>query len=784
MPDRDEPLIRRRLVCRGTVQGVGFRPAVWRLGRALGLAGTVRNDAEGATIEVQGAAAAVTAFEARLPRDLPPLARLASVEATSVVPVAAAGAFEVVATKSGRRGESLVPPDVALCAACREEFATGTDRRHRHAFVTCTDCGPRFSLVRTLPYDRERTAMACFPLCAECAREYADPASRRFHAEPICCPRCGPRLSFLTAGGDRRRGDDEALAAARSLLAAGGIVAIKGVGGFQLACRADDATAVQRLRQRKRRPQKPLAIMVRDLAAARRHVRLGAEDEALLAGAIGPIVLAPRCVGAPVAASVAPGIDDLGVMLPTTGLHLGLFRDASYAALVMTSGNRSDEPICIGNRQALHDLAGLADAFLLHDRDIVRRVDDSVVRATASGPVLVRRSRGYAPEPVPLPVATPTPILAVGGHLQTTAAVGLAGQAFVSQHVGDLDSERARAFLREVALGLEQFLEVEGGIVACDTHPDYPSAAWARELAVARGARLLPVPHHLAHAAAVLGEHAAVPARRERAVALLLDGTGHGADTAAWGAELLRIDGILGWSRLAFGEALPLVGGEAAVREPWRIVVAVLAAGGLAARLSELPVAATVEPGRLDAVRALGGHPWPLAHGAGRLFESVGALLGLGGVNDYEGEAAARLEALAANHADDGAPAWPEVALSATCDVPHRHLLLAAAARCLDGEPPARIAFGLHRSYAALWVQSVQRRLPGLRSLAIGGGCLVNRLLRQELVDGFRTIGCTPFLPRVLPPGDGGLAYGQCVVAAVAAARTCTPQFVSRPEEP
>lgn len=783
MPGRDEPLIRRRLVCRGTVQGVGFRPAVWRLGRELGLCGTVRNDAEGATIEVQGEAAAVAAFEARLPAGLPPLARLARVEATALPPVAGADAFEVVATQAGRRGESLVPPDVALCAACREEYATARDRRHHHAFVTCTDCGPRFTLVRTLPYDRERTAMACFPMCAECAREYTDPASRRFHAEPICCPHCGPKLSFVTAGGEPRRGDDEALAAARSLLAAGGIVAIKGIGGFQLACRADDAAAVERLRQRKRRPQKPLAIMVADLAAARRHVRLGAADEALLAGPIGPIVLAPRCADAPVAAGVAPGLDDLGVMLPTTGVHLELFREAPYAALVMTSGNRSDEPICTGNRQALHDLAGLADAFLLHDRDIVRRVDDSVVRATANGPVLVRRSRGYAPEPVPLPLATPRPILAVGGHLQTTAAVGLGGQAFISQHVGDLDSERARAFLREVALGLEQFLEVEAGIVACDTHPDHASAAWARELAAARGAQLLPVPHHLAHAAAVLGEHAAFPTRGEHAVALLLDGTGHGADTAAWGAELLQVDGGLAWSRLAHGEALPLVGGEAAVREPWRIVVAVLAASGLAARLAALPVAATVEPDRLAAVRSLGGHPWPLAHGAGRLFESAGALLGLCASNDYEGEAAARLEALAARHVDDGAPAWPEVGLSAAGDLPHRHLLLAAATRCLDGEPPARIAFGLHRTYAALCVQLVQRHLPGLGRLALGGGCLVNRLLRRELAAGFAAIGCTPLLPRLLPPGDGGLAYGQCVVAAVAAARACTPQFVSRPEE-
>jgi hydrogenase maturation protein HypF len=777
--DRDGTLIRRRLVCRGVVQGVGFRPAVYRLGKGLGLVGSVRNDGQGATIEVQGDAAQIAAFEAQLPRGLPPLARLTSVEATTVG-VEDATDFVVAPTFDEHRGEAMVPADAALCASCRADMEDQGNRRFHYPFTTCSDCGPRFSLVRSLPYDRERTAMACFPLCAACAAEYRDPSSRRFGAEPICCPDCGPRLWLGDAEGHEVAGPTHALVRVRELLAGGAIVAIKGLGGFQLACRADGDETLAKLRVRKQRPRKPFAVMVRDLATARQLVQLSAQDEELLQSAVGPIVLGTRRSSSMVCGDVAPGLSDLGVMLPTTGLHVELFRGAAFDALVMTSGNRSDEPICLGNREAVRRLAGLADGFLLHDRDILRRVDDSVVRASSTGPMMVRRSRGHAPVPVHLPVAVREPVLALGGHLQVTACLAMGSDAFLSQHIGDLDSEGARGYLREVVEGLEQFLEGKATTIVCDTHPDYPSAWLAMEFATQRRARLLRVPHHLAHAAAVLAEHDAFPCDGEFAAALILDGTGHGPDGSAWGSELLLVDGQLQWGRAAYGEALPLVGGEMAVREPWRIAVAVLARAGLGDRCRELPLAAHITEDQMLAMAELSlGRTWPLAHGAGRLFEAAGALLGVCARNDYEGEAAARCEALAATCTNVRIQPWPEVVLTpGRPEMPQGALLVSCAARLLAGEAATDVALGLHRTFAALWVDLVTRQLPAARTVAIGGGCLVNRLLRKELTRGFHAAGRSILVPRVLPPGDGGLAYGQCVVAAAALARDCFPEFV------
>ncbi len=786
MQDPGHEVIRRRLVCRGVVQGVGFRPAVWRFGHALGLGGFVRNDEDGATIEVQGPAVDVATFERELPQRLPPLARLAGVQTTSLPPLPqqAAGEFVIATTARGDRGAALVPPDTALCSACRQELDDPADRRHRHPFTNCTDCGPRFSLVRALPYDRERTAMACFPLCPRCAAEYGDPASRRFHAEPICCPDCGPQAWLVDADGELLGMGAAALARARQLLADGAIVAIKGLGGFQLACRADRPATVALLRARKQRPTKPLAVMAKDLATARRLVELQPADEALLTGPIGPIVLAPRRADADVAEAIAPGIADLGVLLPTTPLHHELFRGAAYTSLVATSGNHSDEPICLGNREARARLVDLADALLLHDRDIVRRVDDSVVRSAPDAPIVVRRSRGYVPAPLPLPFAAPTPVLALGGHLQNTACVAVGEHAFVSQHVGDLDAEAARAFLREVACGIEEFLGTTATTIACDTHPDYASSWLAEQLARARAGRVVRVPHHLGHAAAVLAEHGAFPTATNVATALVLDGTGHGADAAAWGAELLQFDATLRWSRVAWGAALPLVGGEVAVREPWRIAVAVLTAAGLRDELLDLPLAVDVDRRRVGALaelcsRNVGG--WPLAHGAGRLFEAAGALLGACPRNHYEGEAAARLEAIAARWPDPVEP-WPEVQLPADRrELPQPELLVAAARRWLAGEDVAAIAAGLHATYAARWVELLQRSCRTPATLALAGGCLVNRLLRRELRRHCQALGVATLQAIELPPGDGGLAYGQAVVAAAAVAHGTTPTFVPFP---
>jgi len=777
--------VRRRVVCRGAVQGVGFRPSVYRLATSLGLAGWVRNDPAGATVEVEGLPAIVGLFVDRLPSELPRLARLDGIEVSPVEPRGEDG-FRVVDSASGRREGALVPADAALCPDCRAELDDPGDRRHHYPFTTCTNCGPRFSLVAALPYDRERTSMACFPLCPACRGEYEDPADRRFHAEPVCCPACGPRLWLAeTAGsaadpgaGPPPQGDAAAvLARAKRLLEAGATLAVKGLGGFQLACRADDATAVERLRERKRRPSKPFAVMVRDLAAARSLVDLDAATAATLSSPRAPVVLAPRLADGAVTDAVAPGLADLGLLLPTTPLHVELFRDAAYDALVMTSGNASDEPICRGNREAVDRLAGIADAFVLHDRDVLRRVDDSVVRSAADGPFLVRRARGWVPDPLPLPEPAPEPVLALGPFLQATACVAAGDLAVPSQHVGDLDGEAARQFLAEVAAGLEEFLQVAPRVVAVDSHPDYPSTWLGERLAAARGGRVIRVQHHLAHAAATLAEHGAFPAPGWAAAALVLDGTGWGEDGTSWGGEWLALDGGLEWRRLGSLAPLPLVGGELAVREPWRVAVAGLALSGRTDLVARTPLAGSVPEARLEAVSRLAASPgWPLASGAGRLFEAAGALCGVASVNQWEGEAAARLEALAAGTAPG--PAWDELALDGTRRLPAASLLVAAAERLAGGEDAARVAAGFHAAFCRLAAELSAAVVPaGTTTVALGGGCLVNRLLRRGLAEEHRKHGLEVRLPRTVPPGDGGLSYGQAVVGVLALARRAEPRF-------
>ncbi|MFI5142951.1 MAG: carbamoyltransferase HypF, partial [Thermoanaerobaculales bacterium] len=629
---------RLRLVCRGVVQGVGFRPTVHRLASSLGLGGFVRNDPDGVVIEVEGPPAQVQAFRRELPLSLPPLASLAELATHEVTPQGEHD-FVVLTSQGGARRRALVPPDAALCAECRREMENPADRRHRYPFTTCTNCGPRFTLVTALPYDRERTSMACFPLCPRCQAEYEDPTDRRFHAEPVCCPACGPRL-WLQGPQLENRGAGPAavdaaptdagpaaaiatgaaaLQQARDALVAGSVVAVKGFGGFQLACRADDEAAVARLRERKHRPSKPLALMVRDLETARRFVALAPVDEALLTSPRAPVLLAPRRPSAPVAPGVAPGLADLGVMLPTTPLHVELFRGLPLEALVMTSGNAADEPICRGNREALGRLAGIADLFLLHDRDVVRRADDSVARATEAGSVLVRRARGYVPAALPLPVACEVPVLALGPYLQATACLGVGREAFFAQHVGDLDSEPARAFLRETIAELEEFLDARGARIVVDSHPDYPSTWLGEELARDRGVSLTRVQHHVAHAAATLAEHGRFPRRDEQALALILDGTGWGPDGTAWGGEWLLLGGDGGWRRLAHLEPLPLVGGEAAVRAPWRVLAGALVRAGAGELVPRLPVADLVSAGEIATVARLAEQPgWPMATGGGR----------------------------------------------------------------------------------------------------------------------------------------------------------------------
>jgi hydrogenase maturation protein HypF len=520
--------------------------------------------------------------------------------------------------------------------------------------------------------------------------------------------------------------------------------------------------------------------MVKDLEAARRTIRLTPADERLLATARAPVILAPGRPDAPVCAGIAPGLGDLGVMIPTTPLHAEIFNGLEVAALVMTSANLSDEPICRDNREAVERLASIADRFVLHDRDVVRRIDDSVVRSTDSGPILVRRARGWVPEPIRLPVEAEEPVLAAGGHLLVTSCVAVGRQAFMTQHVGDLDSVPARDFHREVIGGLEDFLEVRPRIVVADAHPDYPSTWLAREVAADRDGTVIEVQHHLAHAAAVLGEHGRFPDLDETALAITLDGTGWGPDETAWGGEWISLNGALEWRRLAHLEPLALVGGEQAVREPWRVAAAALVAGGAVDLIERVPLASQIDAHRLRQVADLASSSdWPRASGAGRLFEAAGALLGLVTRNDWEGEAAARCEALAAT-CDSPPPVWDEIELDSDPILPGAAILTTAARRLAVGEPPERVAAGLHRTFCGLAVEVTCRVSPDRSApVALGGGCLINRLILDGLISGLGDRGFEVLVPRLLPPGDGGLAYGQAVLGAVALARKVRPELAA-----
>jgi hydrogenase maturation protein HypF len=766
---------------RGTVQGVGFRPAVHRIAGALGLNGWVINDPQGATMEIEGPAGGIDEFFDRLATGLPPLARLDRVDREEL-PVLGEHGFEVRSSTLGQRQGALVPPDAVLCADCRREMEDPDDRRYHYPFTTCTNCGPRFTLVRALPYDRERTSMGCFPFCPDCESEYTDPADRRFHAEPVACPACGPRLWLAASDGEEVESAADPIATARDELLAGRIVAVKGLGGFQLACRADSSDAVTRLRQRKRRFGKPFAIMVRDLEEARSTVDLDRAAEALLVSPKAPIVLAPRRSRSSVAAEVAPGLDDLGVMLPTTPLHVELVRHPEMPPLVMTSGNLSEEPLRSGNREAIEGLAGIADCFLLHDRDVVRRLDDSVVRTSSGGPTLVRRARGWVPEPMPLPVSSPEVIVATGGHLQVTACVVQEQQAFLSQHVGDLDSVPAREFHAEVVEGLLDFLQVDPSFIVADAHPDYPSSWFARDLADRFGIDVLSVQHHLAHVAAVLGEHDRFPDQGDQCIGIALDGTGWGPDGTAWGGEWLSVGADLEWRRLAHLEPLPLVGREAAVREPWRVAVAALVRQGEEALIEATPMAPQIDRDRLSAmIKLAADERWTLASGAGRVFEAAGAILGVGEVNRWEGEAAARLESLATRSDDDPDP-WPGVEIGrdgGLPTMPSARLLAEVARRVAGNENLESVAAGFHRTFCALAAEMtalVAGRERGI--VALGGGCIVNRILALELAKRLEMLGFEVVLPRSAPPGDGGLSYGQAVIGAVSAARGVVPRQV------
>jgi len=744
---------------RGTVQGVGFRPFIYRLAREHRLRGFVSNTPDGVLIEVAGDPAEVSAFVRDVPEKKPPLARITAM-ATESMEFEAPADFAIRGSQAAASPTTLIPPDVATCAQCLRELFDPSDRRYRYPFINCTDCGPRYTLIRGLPYDRPLTTMASFTLCEECRHEYENPLDRRFHAEPTACPRCGPRVLLLDERGREVATADPIADVVRSI-GDGAIVAIKGVGGFHLAVDATCERAVLRLRERKHREEKPLAVMAADLKRIAEFCRVSADEASLLTGAEKPIVLLEKTVSSRLAPSVAPGQARLGVMLPYTPLHALVLESPLYA-IVLTSGNRTDEPIAYRNEEALERLSGIADVFLVHDREIHRRADDSVARVVSGSAQLLRRARGYAPRPVRLAFDAP-PVLAVGGQLKNTICLTRDRDAFLSCHLGDLDHPEAYRSFEETIDHLSRALEVHPRLVAHDLHPDYLSTRWALD---SSGLPAIGVQHHHAHIAAVLAEQG----REGPVVGIALDGTGYGTDGQVWGGEILVAD-LTGFCRAAHLPYVPLLGGERAVRETWRMGLSWLYRlyGSELFRL-RLPLLALIDrrhaEGLLDALGR--GISWPLTSSCGRLFDAVAAIIGLRQRVSYEGQAPMELEGLA----ERGTSACEA---DVTCSGPGPNgeipidAVLQAVVREVEREDSAAdIAARFHVRLSHLLVASAAHVADEARldTVALGGGCFQNRILLERVRAGLEKRGLTVLTPLEVPAGDGGLSLGQAAVAS------------------
>lgn len=752
-------MARLRVAVEGIVQGVGFRPAVFRLAEAHGLTGWVRNRPEGVELEVQGPEPATSAFLRALREEVPPPARVDRLVSQALPERAEESAFEIRDSGAGEEVRPVVPPDLATCPECAREVATPGERRHRYPFTNCTYCGPRYTIIEGLPYDRPRTSMKGFPLCPACEQEYRDPRNRRFHAQPVACPVCGPRLSLVAPGGAPRAEGEAALQAAAELLRRGGVLALKGLGGYQLLVDATSDAAVARLRHRKHREEKPFAVMFQDLASLQSACEAGAAETGLLTGPEAPILLLRRRPGAPVAAAVAPGNPRLGAFLPYTPLHR-LLLEAVGGPVVCTSGNLSDEPMAFGDDEARARLGALADAFLVHDRPIVRPVDDSVMRLDADGPTFLRRARGYAPLAVPLGDGGP-PVLALGGHQKNTVALLAGGQVVLSQHLGDLASPEGADLLARTLADLLAFFRVRPEQLACDLHPDYASTRLAERLAAEWGLPLLRVQHHHAHGAACVAEHGL----RSPVLALAWDGSGYGADGTIWGGEALVVAGAT-FRRVGHLRPFPLPGGEAAVRDPKRsalgLVGAVLGPGRIPASL--LAAFEEAELGVLQAMLARDLN-CPRTSSLGRLFDAVAALTGIRERRGFEGQAAMELEFAAERAAPEHAYGWAfsgqEVRVADPAPLVAELLRDRAA-----GAAPEALARRFHAALADLAL--AWARHAGLRDVALAGGCFQNALLTTLVTARLSEAGFRVHRHRRFPPNDGSLALGQAAVAATA----------------
>jgi hydrogenase maturation protein HypF len=747
----------RRLQVNGIVQGVGFRPFVYQLALRHGLRGEVANTSAGVFIHIEGASDRLAAFENDLTRESPPLAHIVEVTSRPEV-LRNFSDFHIAASRGEAAMATLISPDVAVCDDCLKEMFDPSDRRYRYPFINCTNCGPRYTIIDDIPYDRPKTSMRHFRLCAACQAEYDDPLNRRFHAQPNACPVCGPRIE-LRAGDGRTVAVPDPIATAAELIRQGKILAVKGLGGFHLAVDARNAAAVERLRQRKRREEKPFAVMSPDLDAVRTYGAVGPEEERLLLSIQRPIVLLRKLQPGPLAEAVAPRNRYVGAMLPYTPLH-HLLLNEGFSALVMTSGNLSEEPIAIDNDEACARLAGIADGFLVHNREIYLRSDDSVARCAAGDTRFLRRSRGYVPVPVFLKRSLPS-ILACGAELKNTVCLTKGDKAFVSQHIGDLENLATYEFFQKTIAHMQRILEVRPEMIACDLHPDYLSSRWAEEQTdIPR----VSVQHHHAHIASCMAEHQLEGA----VIGLACDGTGYGADGAVWGGEVLVADAA-GFERAAHLAYVPMPGSAAAIKEPWRMAVSYLndAFGAELYRL-DLPVLreAGVDKVRLMVEMAAKGLNSPLTSSLGRLFDGVAAICGLRSRVNYEGQAAMELEMAAADRNDHAyeyavveGPPWRILPAP---------IVRGVAADVAKGITASAISVKFHNTLIRMFSDLCERvrTQSRLNRIVLSGGVFQNARLLTGLIPALSARGFEVYSQRLVPTNDGGIALGQAVVAA------------------
>ncbi len=743
---------RQRVTVRGVVQGVGFRPFVHRAAGGLGLGGWVRNAGSTVVIEVEGDEDRIDDFRRALEVDTPPLALVHEISAVDLEPIGHR-AFEIIRSEDEISEQVLVTPDATTCSDCLAEIGDPVERRHRYAFTNCTNCGPRFTIVEDVPYDRDNTTMSSFEMCADCRAEYSDPSDRRFHAQPVCCPACGPTLSLVDAAG--ASAGEDALRSAANLLQDDKIVAVKGLGGYHLAALARSDEAVARLRSRKLREEKPFAVMVDGLDGARDLCEVGEVDKEMLLDIARPIVVMPRRIDSGIAAAVAPNTSDLGVMLPYTPLHT-LMLEASGGPIVLTSGNVSDEPIAYRDEDARERLADIADAFLTHDRPIRTRTDDSVVREIAGKPMMMRRSRGYVPTPIHLPVRARRPILACGAELKNTVTIALGDQAVLSHHIGDLKNLETYTSFLDAIEHFERLFHVTPEVVAHDLHPSYLSTTFARDIA---GVDLVGVQHHHAHVAACMVDNAT----SATVIGVAFDGLGYGPDGTVWGGEFLVAD-LTAFERVGCLEPIALPGGDAVMREPWRMAAAYLVHLGEA---DATDIALAHRQSRWQDVVALARSDLAgPTTSAGRLFDAIAALIGVRDTVSYEGQAAIELEQLVDPSEQRGyvAPLDGDSPFS----VRGSALFAAALADLRAGVDVGRIAARFHIGLAdavALACDRI-RESGGPSTVALSGGVFLNKVLSERVIAGLEQLGFRVLRHRGVPPNDGCISLGQVAVAA------------------